>query len=73
MLPEADFNMKKDKNNKKLTEKQETQYSHQEDSEEKDANEKVMKMDVNVMEKKDVVFLTFLANYGSKAINKNEK
>ena len=32
-----------------------------------------MKMDVNEMEKKDVVFLTFLANYGSKAINKNEK
>ena len=73
MLPEADFNMKKDKNNKKLTDKQELQQSHQEDSEEKDANEKVMKMDVNVMEKKDVVFLTFLANYGSKAINKNEK
>jgi len=40
---------------------------------EKDANEKVMKMDVNEMEKKDVVFLTFLANYGSKAINKNDK
>ena len=73
MLPEADFNMKKVKNNMKLTEKQEAQQSHQEDSEEKDANEKVMKMDVNVMEKKDVVFLTFLANYGSKAINKNEK
>ena len=73
MLPEADFNMKKVKNNMKLTEKQEAQQSQQEDSEEKDANEKVMKMDVNVMEKKDVVFLTFLANYGSKAINKNEK
>ena len=73
MLPEADFNMKKAKNNSKLIEKQEAQQSQQEDSEEKDANEKVMKMDVNVMEKKDVVFLTFLANYGSKAINKNEK
>ena len=73
MLPEADFNMKKAKNNMKLTEKQEAQQSQQEDYEEKDANEKVMKMDVNVMEKKDVVFLTFLANYGSKAINKNEK
>ena len=72
MLPEADFNVQKDKKNRKILEKYETQHSEQEDDE-IDANEKVMKMDVNKMEKKDVVFLTFLANYGSKAINKNEK